>query len=790
MKRILAIVFITLCLNASGQSNFFVDGFHGGTYGHYPMAWYTQFMVDQLKLYPQWCIGLEIEPATWDTAMVQTPQAYHDFKSMVCSSQVEYTNPTYAQPYLYNIIGESIIRQFQYGIRKLKNHFPAITFSTYASEEPCFTSQLPQILSLFGFKYLSLKNPNTCWGGYADAFGGQLVRLTGPDGTTMYAVPRYACETLQKNSVWQTIAWNNSNEFLIACRKAGIDKPVGMCYQDAGWKKGPWLHDHQKDTQYIRWTDYIEHYTNKRNATNRSFSQEDIRPALMWGTQVLQRIAREVRHAENHIVQTEKLASMRYLEDHVRPDQKSIDEAWRNLLLSQHHDSWIVPYNRFKIKGSWAKAIDFWTGTCDSIAQSIARQATNVDGDTSFITLYNTTAHVRKEVVAVAPKRLTDCQIPAFGHISMPMPEAQPVMRKQIVADTCALENDVCRLAFDLKHGGVVTSLMDKRNHEEMVDPTRTDYHFGELRGYFPERGRFCSSTESHVKATLTTVGSLTSQLQLEGTIAGTRFIKTLTLKKGSQLVDCKLYLDWKENIRIGEDVKSQENASRTGFYDTRYMLSLFFPTLMKNARLSKDAPFDVCESKQDDTFFNNWNNIKHNILLHWADICDGRKALTLLTDHTTSYSYGGNYPLALTVQYSGPGLWWRNYPITGPSEIRYAIAVHSDSWDKAGVQQLSENWQEPVIVTRGRAKGGIKSLLSSPFRLSAMTVNADGTVNVRLFNADNDETPQTITFNVNVKKAILTNLNGKPLKILKLHHQQITLRIPRFGIRNIIIEP
>ena len=221
---LLAVLAATLCSPAPAQTraDYFVDGFHGGVYGHYPLSWYTRFMTDQLKAHPQWKIGLEIEPETWDSVQVATPQAYLDFRHMVSTPQVEYNNPTYAQPYMYNISGESIIRQFQYGMRRLRRHFPGITFTTYASEEPCFTSQLPQLLSLLGFKYLSLKCPDTCWGGYTRAFGGQTVRLTGPDGTAMTAVPRYACEQLQPGSVWQTTAWRNQPSFLEACRKAGI----------------------------------------------------------------------------------------------------------------------------------------------------------------------------------------------------------------------------------------------------------------------------------------------------------------------------------------------------------------------------------------------------------------------------------------------------------------------------------------------------------------------------------------------------------------------------------------
>ena len=116
------------CLTLMGQAAFsqsrrqayFADGFHGGVYGHYPLDWYTDFMADQLDEHPWWCIGLEIEPETWDTVKVHTPEAYERWKQVVVGPQVEYTNPAYAQAYLYNILGESIIRQFQYGMRKLR----------------------------------------------------------------------------------------------------------------------------------------------------------------------------------------------------------------------------------------------------------------------------------------------------------------------------------------------------------------------------------------------------------------------------------------------------------------------------------------------------------------------------------------------------------------------------------------------------------------------------------------------------------------------------------------------
>ena len=146
------------------QQAYFADGYHGGIYGHYPLEWKTQFIIDQLEAHPEWRIGLEIEPETWDSVQARTPEAYARFCAVAASKQVEFTNPAYAQPYAYNISGESLIRHFQYGLKKLRQHFPGAEWVTYAAEEPCFTSCMPQLLKSFGLKYAVLKCPDTCWG--------------------------------------------------------------------------------------------------------------------------------------------------------------------------------------------------------------------------------------------------------------------------------------------------------------------------------------------------------------------------------------------------------------------------------------------------------------------------------------------------------------------------------------------------------------------------------------------------------------------------------------------------
>ncbi len=301
---------------AVAQPVYFADGQHGGIYGHYP-PYVTQFLVDQLREHPDWRINLEIEPPTWDVVQTNTPSAYAAFKELAAdqsaAGRIEFVNPQYGQSYLWNITGESIVRQFDYGSAKLREHFPNAAFSTYASEEPMFTSALPEILRSFGFKDAVLKNPDTCWGGYTRAFGGELVNWIGPDGTGIPTVPRYAIEALKPGSTWQTTAWNNSTDYISAAFSAGIQHPIGMCFQDAGWRNGPWLGDGKRSphpVEYQTWRHYFEKVAAQKPSEDWHFTPEDVQVSLMWGAQVLQQIAQEVRGAENKIGMAEKLAAL------------------------------------------------------------------------------------------------------------------------------------------------------------------------------------------------------------------------------------------------------------------------------------------------------------------------------------------------------------------------------------------------------------------------------------------------------------------------------------------------
>jgi alpha-mannosidase len=828
------------------QTAYFIDGYHGGIWGHYPV-WNTRFMTDQLKSHPNWKINLEIEPETWDDAKKKDSAAYNEFRNLFTNdstkNRIEYINPDYAQSYLFDVEGESIVAQFYYGMKMVHRHFPTAKFPAYSSEEPCFTSALPQILTSYGFKYASLKNPNTCWGGYTSPYGGELVNWVGPDGTSIITSPRYAVEALQPGSTWQTIASGNSPEYIKACFAAGIKHPVGMTIQDAGWRFGPILKDGSKayqPTEYTTWANYFENIAIKNPTDNWKFTQEDVLVSLVWGSQILQHIAQEVRVAENKIISTEKLAAIVKIYDGKPYPTADFELAWRPLLLSEHHDCWIVPYNG-RFGNTWADKVVTWTGTTNRIADSIVKldvapTGRKMGGNTKYIRIYNTLSLKRDEQVAVdlpagwgpAKTSITtfdgipvtsqvvctngksqvvfNAIAPSMGYTTYQLKKQKPLESKAMSVTVMEngdykVESDLYSIILDPRKGGIIKSLIAKTlNGKEFVDKADAR-SFNELRGDFNADGGFHSSADSAAKIIIIEQGPERVKLQIDGNIDHNPFTQWLTVAKGQRRIDMEVKINWNGNPGIGEATPPNTYKAtnyKKAFYNDKHKLLAMFPLNLKDQKVYKNAPFDVLQSRLKNTFFTSWDSIKNNILLNWVDVTDGNDnyGMALLVDHTTNYAHGEDFPLGLTLAYSGVGLWGRNYRLTGPTDVHYSIIPHTGKWDKNGLWAASEEWNEPLIANvqdgspTGPAQHSLVSTTANGYDITSL--NADGrNLLVRVFNAEGNNLPQKIIFDGTASKAELVELDGRksadlPLKKDASDKTVLTLGMPRFGIRTI----
>ena len=854
-SRWLAIQFLCfIAAVATAQTAYFADGYHGGVYGHYPPT-FTQFMVDSLRAHPDWKLNLEIEPETWDFVRTNTPDAYQAFKEFAADQsaggRIEFVNPAYGQSYLWNISGESVIQQLARGMNKIREHFPNAQFTTYSSEEPCFTSALPGILKSFGFKNAVLKNPNTCWGGYTRAFGGELVNWIGPDGTAIRTVPRYEIESLRPGSTWETTANANSPDFIRAALAAHIAHPVGMCFQDAGWRFGPWL-DHvgnfYQPTKSTLWRNYFETVAPPKPAQDWRFSQEDIQVSLVWGAQVLQRIAQEVRAAENRMVMAEKMATLAGVDQNVPWPGDTLDEAWRTLLLSQHHDCWIVPYNR-RGNETWADKVANWTdGTRHHSDEVLANSLTalaspQTNAGQYFIRVFNTLAGTRTESASVTlpdgwrgdstsirdlasreipvqsvsaetgrQKIIFPARVPAFGFSTYRLESTAGGLRSNLISAKetngfFTIETDFYKLVLDAKRGGTIQSWVAKKLGGRELVESGNARRFNEIRGYFFQQEKFFSNADQPAKVEIEEQGPVQIRMRISGQLESNTVTQTITLAQGEPRVDFSVRIDWRDEPGIGAGFAQsggfKSEQDHKAFYDDRCKLLALFPLNLPQPKIFKDAPFDVTASRLTNTFFENWSAIKNNVMLNWVDVFDAsqKAGVTLLTDHTTSYAHGPDHLLGLTLQYSGVGLWGRDYSLNGATEVHYALLPHAGDWQQANVWTAAKSWNEPLVAKLFQSN----EPLAEPSR-SLLKIDGggweiptarlqDGKVFLRLFNPSTKASEKKIHYGGKISKAELVQLNGAVVRELNFKKPAASdavfkVSLPAFGVGTLRITP
>ncbi|MDE5891085.1 MAG: hypothetical protein K2H10_08740, partial [Bacteroidales bacterium] len=343
-----------------------------------------------------------------------------------------------------------------------------------------------------------------------------------------------------------------------------------------------------------------------------------------------------------------------------------------------------------------------------------------------------------------------------------------------------------------------ITSLVAKTLGNREYADKESGFSIGEIRGYFYDDSQYYSSADAPAKVNVERPSPFETVVRVSGSIDGTPFVQTVTLREGDRKIDFSLKIDWKGNRGVGSFAQNDayDNPHRA-FYEDFNKLNVMFPVSLEEPYLYKNAPFDVMKSRNEDTFYSSWDKIKHNIILNWVDIADGEDGygMALFSDHTTSYSFGKDFPLCLTAQFSGNGLWGRDYPITGPSEMNFAIVPHAGLWNKAGICNESICWNEPLSVAVYRnvemEDRSWLDLSDSGYELSAAYLTDAGLV-MRLFNASGSDRKCTVRLGFGAAQVKEIDLNGNVICSSEFRRNEggteVDVQMPRFGIKTLLI--
>jgi alpha-mannosidase len=365
------------------------------------------------------------------------------------------------------------------------------------------------------------------------------------------------------------------------------------------------------------------------------------------------------------------------------------------------------------------------------------------------------------------------------------------------------VETSLYQVEFDPARGGAVTSLVSKQTGKEFCVPSG-ERLFNEYRGYFIEEERWRSSAEAPASIEVLESGPVRSRIAITGKTGGCPFRTVASFVEGQRRIDFHTTFRFEKDTWIGDPwdmgAERARDEPRRSHYDTRWSLQAYFPVALQGMTIDKNCAFDVCRSALADTFYQRFDQIKHNVIVNWVDLADraAQHGLAVLCDRTTAYTHGPGHPFALVMAWGWRGgYWWGKVPLRGEQSMHYAILPHAGGWSQAGLWGENDRWMEPLAAqampgpaAAGDERRSLVTLSGEGYHISSMFVR-DGALYLRLFNAEGGPSPHRVTLHSRAASVDLVELDGRLIRPLDRlpaggGETSVEISMPRFGIRTL----
>ncbi len=301
-------------------------------------------LIDWMEKYPKLKIGLDYEAFTFDEYSKTDPEIMDLIKFLLKKypDRVGLGSTTYGQPLSLTISEESNVRQLTYAIKTNIEHF-GITPNVYAISEFALNNQTPQLIKLCGYDAAILRS-HVMGYGYTKNFDLPWGKWIGKDLSEIPAVPTYDkqgrgfnCTTLDN---WILSRWprEEAHYSLDDFEKIfeHISPLLASRYDDLTQdiKDVTEYIEKKENYHYVLLEDLPELYgeaTAEMKTTDNDFHVQ-----MPWGY-CGNEIFNGCRKAEVAAVQSESLNALAVMLGG-KSLQPEIENAWKNVLIAQHHD--------------------------------------------------------------------------------------------------------------------------------------------------------------------------------------------------------------------------------------------------------------------------------------------------------------------------------------------------------------------------------------------------------------------------------------------------------------------
>jgi Glycosyl hydrolase family 57 len=721
-----------------------------------------RWAVEWLDRYPGFAIGLENEAYTYDYLAEHDPAVLDEVRGYLQKYQGRFGigTCTYGQPLSTYINEESNIRQIHYAQQANRKHF-GVTPAIYLMSEHAMHAQIPQILAGFGF-YGAIMRTHYMMYGYNPTFDVSVGLWTGADDTRIWAVPTYPGEgaAFGKTTIDDWIltrcpgpqcGGNSLEDF--ARKFAHIHPLIATRADDAPLRREELVKETEGNRRY-RWL-LLEDLLSAFPLPTQELKTQpnDFKTRMPWGY-----CGNEIwigcRKAEMAVLLAERLASFEFLAGGGSRDAQ-LETAWKELLISQHHDVQIcglLPDARRHLGASLrasqraqGSALEFIAGKMKSagpVQITVCNPHSWVyDGwiEAEFAAPRGWTSqleavHEGRQVPTwlVLPLRASGnairggtvairVQLPPLSVSTFSLAAAREPKRVEVpTINPCRLSienaNWVCRLHPE----GGFAALESRLSRKPLFQPGKRSGFFAatingrkeESRGqwHFPP-GQEGSPRTAAVETGL--IGSIPYRMELE-------------VWNGSPRLDFRVRFDF-EGQRIGA-VTDDPRDSTSAFVHEEKLRFKMFPAVGRSAVGVRDLPFVISETQE--TYVNG---------IYWAAVSDDHVGLAIFNRGSMGSVRESDGGFAAPLAFANSYIWGTRM-LSGEFVYEFSLWPFEGPWQDATLHRHALEYNLPCsAVGSGPGDGEFGetlrpvSLSSDDVAVSAFYPHA-GHVYLRLF--------------------------------------------------------
>ncbi len=718
---------------------------------------------------------LEIDGYTFPVMATDQPQELARLREAASAGTIELVNGTYTQPFLRSLSGEAIIRQFTHGQAAIEGAL-GVEVSSYASQEPCFCAQLPQILSGFGYQWALVR---THWAPFGEeaAHNAPLVRWQGPDGSVVLATPRHTWmdygtrRDLHPGSLRGNLTGSHTCQWTIDALgrlhdlavERGTGPPLLSKLEDLSPTESP-----TADAPALTATPGVKLTTLSGYCRTALADREpkdlplwqptadDLPLDLPWGLEGDSLMQARDRAEAALLVAERADAAAQALG---RPSrEQELDAAWRDLLLAQHHD--------LHVCGPWlsrahgkpmsevgrdvaGRAATKATRIRDAALEFILDRVDTARFDGHPLLVFNPEALPRQAVVTVplpgdtgAGGTILDgdqalpsqshgeglsflCSLPPFGWRVYELQDGPEESGYDAIA------------GFEFQNGHLHASL-DPDGALTLSSGGRTLLEGGATLRVW-RQGRWWESTEGDTTRELVASGPVFVQWRVRGSVGGIGYVQSWVFYRALSRLDATVTLDFGDGAHFGP--QPEDGA---GYYAAdEHKLCACFP-LGSGGQVVRDGPFLLSNCTRKRFIGGRWAAVEHE-----------GGGLAVLAPGARGYTHDGESGVLQRVLAWSPSSWiYASDDSVTPGGSRYARLRGQHTFHYA----LLPYRQRAEVVTGGSrycllppavvgtssqgdlpSSGSLLHVEGSPVEMSALCVR-QGIPHARLWNASGEE--------------------------------------------------